>query len=143
MAGNIPPVPSRSSSDAGKHSKVKCVIGYDIVEGLSAAEYDEWLWHVHFPDLLANPNLDRIVLNSVIRPVRGEETFYRIAELHFGSETAYQAYLDWFAERPIPAERGPAGRTDFKFYVLCTVQEIDRATLAPIGGESEHERGAS
>lgn len=143
MASTFTPEPKRSSPDAQNHSKVKCVIGYDIVEGLSAAEYDDWLWHVHFPDLLANPNLDRIVLNSVIRPVRGEESFYRIAELHFSSGAAYQAYLDWFMERPIPAERGPAGRTDFKFYVLCTVQEIDREALASIGVESEHERGAS
>jgi hypothetical protein len=31
---------------------------------------------------------------------------------------AYADYLQWFADNLIPPERGPAGRTDFRFYVL-------------------------
>ena len=33
---------------------------------------------------------------------------------------------EWFDTNPIPAERGPAGRTDFKFYVLTEVAEATR-----------------
>jgi hypothetical protein len=36
---------------------------------------------------------------------------------------AYDAYRAWFNDNPLPAERGPAGRTDFKFYLLAEVAE--------------------
>lgn len=115
---------------------VKTILGYDIVEGVSPEEYEKWLFEVHVPDLLANPHLDRIVFNRVVRPVTRASggtaavpvgyTLYRIAEMHFADEQAYAAYQEWFAEHPIPAERGPAGRTDFKFYVLAESTEVTR-----------------
>jgi hypothetical protein len=110
---------------------VKAILGYDIAAGVSVEEYDRWLWDVHYPDLLANPHLDRIVVNTVDRPITatsagtstGEpQTFFRIAELHYADHEAYEAYLRWFQEHPIPVERSPAGRTEFRFYVLCDVQ---------------------
>ena len=71
-------------------SMVKAILGYDLVEGVSKEDYERWLWDVHVPDLLANPYLDRLVFNTVVRPVlstsagsptaREPETFYRIAE---------------------------------------------------------------
>ena len=39
---------------------------------------------------------------------------------------AYEAYRAWFQEHPLPPERGPAGRTDFKFYLLAEVAEATR-----------------
>lgn len=114
---------------------VKTILGYDIHDGVSAEEYESWLFEVHAPDLLANPHLDRIVFNRVLRPVTrasgGSDvpvgyTFYRIAEMHFADEDAYAAYLAWFAEHPIPAERGPAGRTDFRFYLVTESTEVTR-----------------
>ena len=45
-------------------------------------------------------------------------TFYRIVELHFADSEAYDRYLQWFVEHPLDPERGPAGRTAFRFYVL-------------------------
>lgn len=115
---------------------IKTILGYEIVPGVSPEEYERWLFEVHAPDLLANPHLDRIVFNKVLRPVRRASggtadvpeglTFYRIAEMHYADEAAYPAYLDWFAEPPIPAERGPAGRTAFRFYLVTESTEVTR-----------------
>jgi len=115
---------------------VKAILGYDISEGTSVDDYERWLWDVHYPDLLANPYLDRIVLNTVVRPVTttsaGTPTasdnaiFERIAELHFADHGAYENYLAWFEAHPIPVERSPAGRSTFHFYVLCDAVEASR-----------------
>ena len=115
---------------------VKAILGYDILEGVSIEDYERWIWDVHVPDLLANPFLDRLVFNTVVRPITATssgsataedpQTFYRIAELHFVDHDAYADYLQWFADNPIPPERGPAGRTDFRFYVLTDSVEATR-----------------
>lgn len=115
---------------------VKALVGYTLMPGMTPAAYDEWLWQVHTPDLLANPHIDKIVYNTVIRPVEtasgdtmrlpASEPLYRVAELHFKNMAAYDAYRAWFKNHPIPTERGPAGRTDFKFYVLTAVVEAVR-----------------
>ena len=116
---------------------VKAILGYDILEGVSLEDYERWIWDVHVPDLLANPFLDRLVFNTVVRPITATssgsstaedpQTFYRIAELHFGDHDAYASYLQWFVDNPIPPERGPAGRTDFRFYVLTDSVEATRS----------------
>ncbi len=121
---------------------IKTVLGYDVEEGVSEGEYEKWLFEVHAPDLLANPHLDRIVFNKVDRPVRQASggtadipegySFYRIAEMHFADEAAYAAYQAWFKEHPIPVDRGPGGRTRFKFYVVVTPQEVTRESLAAV-----------
>jgi hypothetical protein len=118
----------------------KTILGYEIEDGVSPAEYEEWLFGVHAPDLLANPHLDRIVFNKVLRPVTVASggaaevpvgyTFYRIAEMHFADEAAYCDYLRWFEDHPVPAERGPAGRTKFKFYVAADSTEVTRENSA-------------
>ena len=115
---------------------VKALLGYDIVDGVSVHEYETWLADVHFPDLLANPYLDRLVTNTVLRPItatsagtstRSEATtFYRVVELHFTDQAAYNAYLEWFEANPISEERSPAGRTAFRFYVLADSAVVDR-----------------
>lgn len=121
--------------DQGAPPGVKAILGYDIVDGVSIEDYERWIWDIHVPDLLANPFLDRLVFNTVIRPITATssgsatapkpQTFYRIAELHFADIDAYENYLTWFDENPIPPERGPAGRTRFGFYVLAdSVQAI-------------------
>lgn len=117
---------------------VKAILGYDIVDGVSIEEYERWLWDVHYPDLLANPYLDRIVLDTVIRPITttsagtpttaDPQNFYRIVEMHYESRQAYDDYLTWFEKHPIPVERSPAGRTEFRFYVLCDVDVSQRPT---------------
>jgi hypothetical protein len=119
-------------------TQVKAILGYDIIEGVSVEDYERWIWDVHVPDLLANPYLDKLVFNTVIRPIistssgsataEDPETFYRIAELHFADHGAYEKYLEWFRENPIPPERGPAGRTNFRFYVLTDSVEATRET---------------
>lgn len=117
---------------------VKAILGYDITAGVSVEEYERWLWDVHYPDLLANPYLERAVLDTVIRPITTTsagtpttaepQTFYRIVELHYQDHEAYEHYLRWFEENPIPVERSPAGRTEFRFYVLTDVQVAERPT---------------
>jgi hypothetical protein len=128
-----------STSGVGEPG-VKAILGYEIAEGVSVEEYERWLADVHFPDLLANPHLDRMVANDVVRPITatsagsstttatGAEpaTFYRIVELHFADHDAYRRYLDWFEANPIDPSRGPAGRTEFRFYVLTGSTVIDR-----------------
>ena len=115
---------------------IKTILGYEIQPGVSAEEYEAWLFEVHAPDLMANPYLDHIVFNKVLRQVRQASggsanvpagyTFYRIAEMHYADEEAYAKYLEWFGDNPIPAERGPAGRTDFKFYLVTESTEVTR-----------------
>jgi hypothetical protein len=119
-----------------KAPAVKAILGYDIVEGVTVEEYERWIWDVHVPDLLANPYLDRLVFNTVVRPVSTTsdgtpttakpESFYRIAELHFADHAAFEKYRAWFRDNPIPTERSPAGRTAFRFYVLTDSVEATR-----------------
>ena len=97
---------------------IKTLIGYTLVPGITPQEYDEWLWKIHTPDLLANPHLDKIVYNTVLKPVESASGYtmqlpqslplYRIAEMHFRDMAAYEAYRAWFQQHPLPPERGPA-----------------------------------
>jgi hypothetical protein len=115
---------------------IKAIVGYDIEPRVSEDEYERWLFEVHAPDLLENPHIDRIVFNRVVRPVTVtsggaaavpvNQTFYRIAEMHFADEAAYDRYQAWFKMHPIPPERGPAGRTAFRFYVLAETTVVER-----------------
>ncbi len=117
-------------------STLKAILGYSIVEGVSVEEYDTWLWDIHYPDLLANPFIDHVELNTVVRPItttsagtdtaKTPVTFDRIAELHFIDHDAYASYLDWFKKNPIPRERSPEGRSEFVFYVLTEVKKAER-----------------
>jgi hypothetical protein len=119
-----------------KSPSVKAILGYDIIDGISVDDYERWIWEIHAPDLLANPFVDKLVFNTVIRPITATssgsataedpETFYRIAELHFADHQAYEQYVEWFKVHPIPPERGPAGRTEFRFYVLTDSVEATR-----------------
>lgn len=121
-----------------KPPEVKAILGYDIAEGVSVADYESWLTDIHVPDLLANPHIDRLVENTVARPIMetsaGTPTteehtaFYRIVELHFADHDAYNRYLEWFKANPIAEERSPAGRTAFRFYVLTDSSVVDRET---------------
>lgn len=120
---------------------IKTVLAYDIEPGVSEQEYEQWLFQVHVPDILANPHVDRLVFNKVLRPVRttsdgsvdtaGGQSFYRVAEMHFRDEEAYAAYLAWFDGHPIPAERSPKGRTAFRFYLVTDSVEADRSGELP------------
>ena len=115
---------------------IKTLIGYDVEPGVEVEEYERWLREVHIPDILANPHVSRLVFNTVIRPVtrtsggadsvEGGLSFYRIAEMHFEDTAAYERYLHWFDEHPIPADRGPKGRTAFRFYLLADSFEVGR-----------------
>ncbi|MGH9109641.1 MAG: hypothetical protein ACRDY3_09330 [Acidimicrobiales bacterium] len=119
---------------------IKTVLGYDIEPGVSEEEYERWLFDVHAPDILANPYVDRLLFDKVLRPVTHTsdgstaiegQSFYRIAEMHFADEDAHRRYLEWFSEHPIPLERSPKGRTAFKFYVLTEVTEAVRSAPMP------------
>lgn len=120
---------------------IRTVLGYDICEGMTPDEYEHWLFETHVPDILANPHVDKLTFAKVLRPVRRAsdgsattsegESFYRIAEMEFADEDAYRRYQQWFDEHPVPAERGPGGKTAFRFYVVTDVTEVDRS--APLG----------
>jgi hypothetical protein len=123
---------------------VKAILGYDIVEGVSVNDYESWLTEIHFPDLLSNPHLDRLVTNTVVRPITQTSagtvateqptSFYRIVELHFADHDAYGRYLEWFVSNPIPVDRSPAGRTAFRFYVLSDSAVVNREPIRSTDG---------
>jgi len=104
---------------------VKAILGYDIVPGMSVADYEKWLREVHVPDLCKIPGLKKIVFNTVKGIVLGDTTFYRIAELHYDSMDAFEKSKQWRLKNPLPIERTYVGKTDFKFYVICETEEID------------------
>lgn len=115
----------------------KAVLAYNREPGIGAEEYDDWLYNVHIPDLLANPFLDKMVVNTTRDVVHkasdgtpvtkeGAPVPFRVAELHFSDEQAFHQYTQWFAAHPPARERGPSGRTDFMFYVITEVQEFTR-----------------
>jgi hypothetical protein len=116
---------------------IKALVGYTLVDGVTPESYDKWLWDIHTPDLMANPHIDKIVYNTVLKSVESASgdtmklpqsiPLYRVAELHFRDMAAYEAYRAWFADHPIPVGRGPAGRTNFKFYLLTDVAEATRS----------------
>lgn len=104
---------------------VKAILGYDIMPGMSVEAYEKWLKEIHLPDLSRIPGLKKVVFNTVRGIVRGETTFYRIAELHYGSMEAFEKAMEWRKENPVLRERSPEGKTDFKFYVVCESEEFD------------------
>jgi hypothetical protein len=112
---------------AGKGGKrmVKAILGYDIVPGMTVQEYENWLRDIHIPDLAKIPGLKKVVLNTVKGIVRGETTFYRIAELHYDSMETFERAKKWREENPVSEERSPKGKTDFKFYVVCESEAFD------------------
>jgi hypothetical protein len=120
---------------------IKTVLGYEIEDGVSAEEYERWLHDIHIPDILANPNVDRLSFNLVARNVSNAsdgspipsdiKELYRVAEMEFADEAAYESYLAWFREHPVPPERGPKGRTHFRFYVVTESESYDRHSPLP------------
>lgn len=104
---------------------VKAILGYDIETGISEEEYDIWLRKVHMPDLSRIPGLRRVVLNTVKDVVRGDQTFYRIAELHFDDMDSFRRAWEWRAENPVGPEGSPEGKTAFRFYVVCETETIE------------------
>jgi uncharacterized protein (TIGR02118 family) len=104
---------------------VKAILGYDIMPGISVAEYEKWLREIHIPDLSKVPGLKRVVFNTVKRTVMGNTSFYRIAELHYDSIETFEKAMKWREENPVSVERSPKGKTDFKFYVVCETEEFN------------------
>jgi len=104
---------------------VKAILGYDIMPGMTVVEYERWLKEIHIPDLSKVPGLKRIVLNTVKGIVKGDTTFYRIAELHYDNMESFEKAMKWREENPVSEERSPKGKTDFKFYVICESEEFD------------------
>ncbi len=104
---------------------VKAILGYDIMPGMTREDYEKWLREVHIPDLSKIPGLRKLVLNTVKGLVRGETSFFRIAELHYDSLEAFEKSQEWRKKNPVSKERSPDGKTDFKFYVLCETEEIE------------------
>jgi hypothetical protein len=104
---------------------VKAILGYDILPGMTVEQYEKWLREIHIPDLKRIPGLRRVVLNTVKGAVRGDTTFYRIAELHYDNMEAFGKAKKWREQNPVAKERSPEGKTDFKFYVVCETEEID------------------
>jgi hypothetical protein len=104
---------------------VKAILGYNIMPGMSIAEYEKWLREIHVPDLSKIPGLKKIVFNTVKGMVLGDKTFFRIAELHYDNMESFAKAKKWRLENPISRERSYEGKTDFEFYVICETEEIE------------------
>ncbi len=104
---------------------VKVILGYDIKPGITVDEFEKWLREIHLPDLRKIPGLKKVVFNTVKGPVMGDTTFYRISELHFDHLQAFEKGQKWRQENPFLGERDPKAKIDFKFYVVCEVEEIN------------------
>jgi hypothetical protein len=104
---------------------VKAILGYDIIPGMPVEAYEKWLREIHLPDLAKIPGLKKVVFNTVKGIVRGDTTFYRIAELHYESMEAFEKAQKWREQNPVSKKRGPEGKTDFKFYVVCESEEVN------------------
>lgn len=136
----------QASSYVRSQEGVVGLLAYEICEPLSEEEYDRWLFGEHYHDLMANPHLQKIVLHTVSKDKKarlstGAEVdnkvgFFRLAELHFRDFAAFDSYVDWFRANVIPAERGPAGRSAFKFYHLAGTECIERGGSGFLGGVS-------
>lgn len=107
-----------------RQPREKSVLGYDIVSTMTVEDYEAWLWDIHSPDLLINPHLERIVFNTVTGTVGGDETFFRISELHIKDKSSDAAWAKWHEENPVSVDRSPLGKTDFRFYVLVSVDDL-------------------
>jgi hypothetical protein len=103
---------------------VKAILGYDIMPGMTVEAYEKWLREIHLPDLSRIPGLRKVVFNTVKGTVSGHTTFYRIAELHYDNLEAFEKARKWREENPVTPGRGPEGKTDFKFYVVCESEEV-------------------
>ena len=103
---------------------VKVILGYDIMPGMSVEAYERWLRDVHVPDLAKIPGLRKIVFNTVKGIVRGDTTFFRIAELHYDDMASWERARAWRIANPVSAERSADGKTDFRFYVFCESEEV-------------------
>jgi hypothetical protein len=122
---------------------ITAILGYDVEPGMTAEQYEKWLFEIHAPDLLSNPHLDTLVLNKVLYPVTSTSgglapivdgaSFYRISELHFADEAAFEAYRAWFEQHPLLPERGPAGRTAFRFYLVAETTVLRRDPTTGVG----------
>lgn len=128
-------VSEQASSFTATPCGVRGVLAYDVCEPLTKEQYDEWLFDVHYHDLLANPYLKKIVLSTISEERKAKlssgaevdgERFFRLAELHFDSYDDYNEYVKWFQQHVVPADRTPAGKSAFKFYLLADVEEIAR-----------------
>lgn len=124
------------------------LLAYDVCEPLTKDEYDQWLFEVHYHDLMSNPHLEKITLHTVTperkaRLSSGAEvtnavTFYRLAEMCFKNHEAYDEYIKHFQANAIPPPRTPAGKSAFKFYHMSESESIVRletsqdAASAPI-----------
>lgn len=122
------------------------LLAYDVCDPLTEAEYDRWLYDIHYHDLMANPHLDKIVLRTVSRDrparlssgatVQNKIEFFRLAELYFRDHAAYLDYVQWFQAKgytsPEHKDRTPAGKSAFHFYLLSTSESISRGTTGSI-----------
>jgi hypothetical protein len=40
-----------------------------LAEAVTPEEHEAWLWDIDYPDLLANPYLDKVELNTIARRI--------------------------------------------------------------------------
>ena len=73
---------------------LKFVALWNIKEGITEAQFEQWYRNTHMPDAKRIPGLRRYTVNRAAAPVRGESRYYRMAELSFDSHEAMQQALN-------------------------------------------------
>jgi hypothetical protein len=101
---------------------VKAILAINLLPGVEAKEYEEWLHEKHLRELLAIPGLRKLVFNTVEDTVVGTARPFRIVEQHYDDMEAYQRSRAWLEKNPISTSRGFL--TDFVFFVVCTSEEF-------------------
>lgn len=109
-----------------ERESVRLVFAYGLKPGIDPKEFEQWLYKLHIPDLLANPYIKRLVLNRVIATPDGEsQRYYRTAEQHFEDIEHYHLAQQWRQQHPVPYERSAAPRIEIDFRVICLGEEIN------------------
>ena len=115
------------------------LVAYDIHQNKTQAEFEDWLWNQHFPDLLENPHLNKISQVAVVdkqaqlsngQVFNASKPFSHMTMLHFTDAAAYDNYIQFFIAYPIPASRSSALYCATKFYVLGQTQEVLKSSIA-------------
>lgn len=73
---------------------IKFVALWNLPEGMSEAEFEQWYEETHIPDARRIPGLRRYTVNRAPPPKRGEQRYYRMAELSFDSLEAVEQAMD-------------------------------------------------
>lgn len=73
---------------------LKFVALWNLPEGMNEEEFEHWYEETHIPDARRIPGLRRYTVNRAPAAKRGEQRYYRMAELSFDSLEAVEKAME-------------------------------------------------